>query len=360
MGVKVTNNAFGTLSSAINTSVTTITLDSGQGARFPTLGAGDHFYGTLVDTSNNLEIVKVTARSTDSLTVVRGQDGTTATAFAIGDRFELRPVAALFEDIIAGASVDGITSASASGTAMSITSGNDVAFDTNTLFIDATNNHVGFGTATPANPIDATLAAGADFVARFQNTTAATPYNVWVKDASSGADGYPLLQVTDNAGTGTYFRVDSGTGRVYMPKNPSFYARGSGGWYTISNGANTQVPFTLTNHNTGSHYDTSTSTFTAPSGGRYMFSLGTYGRLQGGQGDNTRYWFSGFLKNNAVVNSNSIVGYQNDGDYDFGYTQTIVIELAANDTVKVYGRSAGAYNGEVYRANCFFCGHHLS
>ena len=63
--------------------------------------------------------------------------------------------------------------------------------------------------------------------------------------------------------------------------------------------------------------------------------------------------FSGFLKNNAVVNSNSIVGYQNDGDYDFGYTQTIVIELAANDTVKVYGRSAGAYNGEVYRANCF-------
>ena len=98
MGVKVTNNAFGTLSSAINTSVTTITLDSGQGARFPTLGANDFFFGTLVDTSNNLEIVKVTARSTDSLTVVRGQDGTTATAFAIGDRFELRPVAALFEE----------------------------------------------------------------------------------------------------------------------------------------------------------------------------------------------------------------------------------------------------------------------
>ena len=360
MGVKVTNNAFGTLSAAINTSATTITLDSGQGARFPTLGASDYFFGTLVDTSNNLEIVKVTARSSDSLTVVRGQDGTTATAFAIGDRFELRPVAALFEDIISGASVDGITSASASGTAMSITSGNDVAFDTDTLFVDATNNHVGFGTATPANPIDATLAAGADFVARFQNTTAATPYNVWVKDASSGADGYPLLQVTDNAGTGTYFRVDSGTGRVYMPKNPSFYARGSGGWYTVSNGSNTQIPLTVTNHNTGSHYDTSTSTFTAPSGGRYMFALGTYGRIQGGQGDNTRYWFSGFLKNNAVVNSNSIVGYQNDGDYDFGYTQTIVVELAANDTMKVYARSAGSYNGEVYRANCFFCGHHLS
>ena len=99
MGVKVSNNAFGTLSAGINTTDTTITLDSGQGARFPTLGAGDYFYGTIVDTSNNLEIVKVTARSTDSMTVTRAQDDTTATAFAIGDRFELRPTAALFEAI---------------------------------------------------------------------------------------------------------------------------------------------------------------------------------------------------------------------------------------------------------------------
>lgn len=100
MGVKVSNNAFGTLSASINTSDTTVTLDSGQGARFPSLGAGDYFYGTLVDTSNNIEIVKVTARSTDSMTVTRAQDNTTATAFAIGDRFELRPTAALFNDII--------------------------------------------------------------------------------------------------------------------------------------------------------------------------------------------------------------------------------------------------------------------
>lgn len=99
MGVKVTNNAFGTLSAGISSSDTTVTLDSGQGSRFPTLGAGDYFFGTLVDTSNNLEIVKVTARSTDSMTVTRAQDNTTALAFAIGDRFELRPTAALFEAI---------------------------------------------------------------------------------------------------------------------------------------------------------------------------------------------------------------------------------------------------------------------
>lgn len=98
MGIKVTNNAFGTLNAGINSSVTTIVLTAGQGARFPTLSTNDYFYATLVDTSNNLEIVKVTARSTDTLTAVRGQDGTTARAYSTNDRFELRPTAALFTE----------------------------------------------------------------------------------------------------------------------------------------------------------------------------------------------------------------------------------------------------------------------
>jgi len=98
MGIKVANNAFGVLNAGITNSDTTIVLKSGEGARFPTLTAGDYFYATLIDTSNNLEIVKVTARSTDTMTVVRGQDGTSARAYATNDRFELRPTAALFSE----------------------------------------------------------------------------------------------------------------------------------------------------------------------------------------------------------------------------------------------------------------------
>ena len=103
MGLKVTNNAFGTLNASINSSATTIVLVAGQGARFPTLSAGDYFYATLIDTSNNLEIVKVTARSTDTLTVVRAQDNTTARAYATNDRFELRPTAVLLTEVITAA-----------------------------------------------------------------------------------------------------------------------------------------------------------------------------------------------------------------------------------------------------------------
>jgi hypothetical protein len=100
MGIKLTNNAFGTLAAGINSSATSITLTTGQGARFPTLSAGDYFYATLVDTSNNLEIVKCTARSTDVLTVVRAQEGTTARSYSTGDRIEIRITAATFVDAV--------------------------------------------------------------------------------------------------------------------------------------------------------------------------------------------------------------------------------------------------------------------
>ena len=94
MAVKFSNNASGTIASSINSTTTTIVLTSGQGSLFPSLGGSDYFYATLIDSSNNLEIVKVTARSTDSMTVVRGQDGTSGRSYTAGDRFELRPVAA--------------------------------------------------------------------------------------------------------------------------------------------------------------------------------------------------------------------------------------------------------------------------
>jgi len=94
MAVQFANNAYATLAAGVASSDTSITLTSGQGARFPSLSGSDYFYATLIDTSNNLEIVKVTARATDVLTVTRGQESTTARAFVAGDRIELRVTAA--------------------------------------------------------------------------------------------------------------------------------------------------------------------------------------------------------------------------------------------------------------------------
>jgi hypothetical protein len=90
---KFSNNATTTTTARISSTDTTITVAAGTGGLFPVLGAGEYFKATLQDTNNNFEIVKVTARADDTMTVVRGQDGTLAVPFAANSRFELRVLA---------------------------------------------------------------------------------------------------------------------------------------------------------------------------------------------------------------------------------------------------------------------------
>lgn len=86
-----TNNAATTLASSILVGATSLTVTAGQGALFPTLAGSAYFYCTLSNTAGTtIEIVKVTARSTDTFTIVRAQDNTTASAFSAGDKVELR------------------------------------------------------------------------------------------------------------------------------------------------------------------------------------------------------------------------------------------------------------------------------
>lgn len=100
MGVLFTNNASASLASAITSGSTTITLASGQGALFPAIAGSNFFMATLVDTSNNIEIIRATARTGDTLTVTRAQDGTSARAFAAGDKLELRIVNAGLQEFV--------------------------------------------------------------------------------------------------------------------------------------------------------------------------------------------------------------------------------------------------------------------
>ena len=88
------NNASAALASSITTSSTSITVVTGAGSLFPAVPAGSFFYATLTDSSNNLEIVKVTGRTADVLTVVRAQEGTAARVYAAADLIEMRVTAA--------------------------------------------------------------------------------------------------------------------------------------------------------------------------------------------------------------------------------------------------------------------------
>lgn len=90
MGVKFKNNAESTLDAAISAVDTGFAVAYGDGSKFPAAGSGDYFYLTLEATDGTYEIVKVTARSGDSMTATRAQEGTTALAFAAGTLCELR------------------------------------------------------------------------------------------------------------------------------------------------------------------------------------------------------------------------------------------------------------------------------
>ena len=104
MAVVFSNNAKTTLASTVSTSATSITVV--DGSVFPALNGADYTYVTLEDTSGNVEIVKVTALSSNVLTVVRAQDNTSARAFTSGDKCELRLTAAGLNEVASQADTD--------------------------------------------------------------------------------------------------------------------------------------------------------------------------------------------------------------------------------------------------------------
>ena len=99
MGLKLANNAISYLASGIAAGDTSIALKAGDGSKFPTLAAGDYHPATISKADGTFEIVKVTARTSDTLTVTRAQEGTTAMAFAANCLIELRLTAQAIADI---------------------------------------------------------------------------------------------------------------------------------------------------------------------------------------------------------------------------------------------------------------------
>ena len=107
MAVKFSNNFATTLAGSITSTATTLPLTTVSG--LPTLGVGDYTYLTLETggLAPTIEIVKVTAINSgaNEVTVVRAQDGTTASSFTSGDKVELRVSAILLNDLSDEASV---------------------------------------------------------------------------------------------------------------------------------------------------------------------------------------------------------------------------------------------------------------
>jgi len=94
MTQKFANAARAYLASTVSDSATTVTIDGG-GSLFPAITSPEFSRAVLQD-ANGIEVVRITAHTanSDSFTVTRGQEGTTARSFAAGSVFGIRMTAA--------------------------------------------------------------------------------------------------------------------------------------------------------------------------------------------------------------------------------------------------------------------------
>ena len=96
MSVKFSNNASTTLATGINATDTSVVVASAT--NFPSLTGSEYCFLTL-QTGATIEIVKATALSGSTFTVVRAQGGTSASSFSSGVQVELRMNTALLQAI---------------------------------------------------------------------------------------------------------------------------------------------------------------------------------------------------------------------------------------------------------------------
>ena len=153
MSIKYSNDARSTLSNGITPSSTLLTVIST--VNFPSLVGGDYTYLTLADATEAVkEIVKCTAINGNELTVIRGEESTTAQSFDSGAHVQLRITAGLINEAIGEAMYDdsalvsaiGLNSAKVSNIAhpvvhVEVPTG-AVFTDTNTVYTHPTNHAI--------------------------------------------------------------------------------------------------------------------------------------------------------------------------------------------------------------------------
>ena len=138
-----------------------------------------------------------------------------------------------------------------------------------------------------------------------------------------------------------------------LNRNPAFYAWDNTTSRTLSSTTSYRVLMNSTKYNIGSHYDTSTSQFTAPKTGIYIFAAviahDTAGALNGSV--YFSFYVNGQNRRDILEGAGSHAAhYEQHGVY--------IVNLTAGDVVDVRSRSSSAItfvngNHGAYYRNCF-------
>ena len=130
------------LASALTAAATSVVVS--DASRLPALSAGDYYYLVLQKFTDrtNVEVVKVTGATGNTLTVVRAQAGTTAKSFAIGDYAEQRVTVGTFSEYIAQSVADKVDKSGGHvEQSLGLLNTGDLVKATVGISYDATNGH---------------------------------------------------------------------------------------------------------------------------------------------------------------------------------------------------------------------------
>ena len=200
---------------------------------------------------------------------------------------------------------------------------------------------VGIGVGAPGQMLEVT------------NTTA-TDCQIQLRSTGTGSGASDGFRVGYN-GNGaqcwnfepTYFRIATSNierlrishqGYVTKPYQPAFNAKLS---TATGAGFTGFLVFNTVDYNIGSHYNNTNGRFTAPVGGRYLFSWYTNVLRDSGAGVIWGDWYV-----NTSARQNRFYSYYTGGWELIG--ATIILNLSANDYVRVHVNVAGNYDGGGY------------
>ena len=229
--------------------------------------------------------------------------------------------------------------------------------DSTTLVVDDTNNRVGIGTSSPACKTDVAgvirstsigaPASGAGLELSYGGT--ANTADILAYDRTGAAFKNLELRcsnlIFNTGGGGERMRIDS-VGRVTMPYQPVFLARGAGATPN-TNGA--IFPYSVAVHDVGGHYNTATYRFTAPVAGHYRFS---YNCLF----NSSSYGYASLHKNGAYVTGYGSIGIKQGSGVEAQSSATVVAYANAGDyfDVRIWFISSGYFG--IYDNHASFSG----
>jgi hypothetical protein len=204
MSILFANNANSTVAGPISATGTTLLLAAGTGAFFPNpVNTGDYFCGTFYDqlTKTRTEIVHCAARSGDTLTIQRGQEGTTPQAWSAGD---------LFGNLVTAGSLNSFVQAGTGPAATSI------------LYIGTDTSSTVNAVVAATTPVPAALATGMQFNLKIANTNTGPvtiSLNGGPQIAAARTDGSALIGKELDAGEEMIFVYNGVSFNTLAPAN---------------------------------------------------------------------------------------------------------------------------------------------